>query len=509
MRRNVVIGAVVAAIVVVVVLLVSGGSSGSSGYVVRAIFDNGGFMVKGEQVRVAGANVGEIESVGVTLPGEVDSYEGGKERKIAGKAVIVMKITNPGFQDFRSDASCLIRPQSLIGEKFVDCNPTIPRAPGSPPAPPLKQIPSGRPGAGQYLLPLENNSTSVDPDLINDINKLPYAQRFRLIFNELGAGLAGRGSDIEAAVKRANPVLRDVTRLIGKLNAQRDQLTRLASDSEKILGPLSRERAHVAGFFTNAGAAAQASSERGADLEASLRKFPAFLREFRLTMRSLQGFSDAATPVFTDLGKAAPSFTEATRELAPFSAASTVSLKSLGASGEIAGPTLRAADPIVTKTRDLAQSGAGPTTKLAKFLGSVKETRGWNFLVDLIYNGTASTNGFDKYGHFLRSFVTLTNCVEYEIRESSSCSAKFTGLNAGTSAISTTELARILEEEEAGEAGGTLARPGTASAAVAPPTKSSPPAATPALGQGRRLGAKATTLPAPRRRALLDYLLGP
>jgi ABC-type transporter Mla subunit MlaD len=506
MRRALAIGAAAAALVVAVVLLASGGS-GSSGYVVRAIFDSGGFMVKGEQVRVAGANVGEIESVDVTMPGEVDSYEGGVERKIAGKAVIAMKITEPGFQDFRSDASCLIRPQSLIGEKFVDCRPTLPRAPGSPPAPPLKQVPSGRPGAGQYLLPLENNSTSVDPDLINDISKLPYAQRFRLIFNELGAGLAGRGADIEAAVKRANPVLRDVTRLVGILDAQRGRLTQLAVDSEQILAPLSRERAHVAGFFTNAGAAAQASSERGADLEASLRKFPAFLREFRLTMRSLQGFSDAAAPVFTELGKAAPSFTEATRLLTPFSAASTVALKSLGATGEIAGPTLRAADPVVVKTRDLAQAGASPTTKLAKFLSSTEETKGWNYLVDLIYNGAASTNGFDQYGHFLRSLVTLTNCIEYNIEEVSGCSAKFTGINAGTSSISTADLVRLLEEERAREGGGTLARPGAPSAAVAPSTESSPPASGPELGEGRRLGAKAT-LPAPRQRALLDYLLG-
>ena len=130
-------------------MLISSGGGSSDGYVVRAIFDNGGFMVKGEQVRVAGANVGEIESVGVTLPGEVDSYEGGKEQAIAGKAVIVMKITDPGFQDFRSDASCQIRPQSLIGEKFVDCRPTLPRAPGATPAPPLKEIPDGQPGAGQ------------------------------------------------------------------------------------------------------------------------------------------------------------------------------------------------------------------------------------------------------------------------------------------------------------------------------------------------------------------------
>jgi phospholipid/cholesterol/gamma-HCH transport system substrate-binding protein len=507
MRKAIVIGGLVAAVIVAIVLISSSGSE-SSGYVVRAIFDNGGFMVKGEQVRVAGANVGEIESVGVTLPGEVDSYEGGKERAIDGKAVIVMQITDPGFQDFRSDATCLIRPQSLIGEKFVDCRPTLPRAPGSKPAPPLKKVPSGQPGAGEYLLPLENNSTSVDPDLINDINKLPYAQRFRLIFNELGAGLAGRGADIEAAVKRANPALRDVDRLLGILNDQRDQLTQLSADSEQILGPLSRERAQVAGFFTNSGAAAQATTERGKDLEASLQKFPAFLRQFRTTMRSLQGFSNVATPVFTDLGKAAPSFTETTRLLTPFSAASTVALKSLGATGEEAGPTLRAALPIVRKTSQLALTGVSPTNTLAEFLASTKETKGFDALNELIYNFTAASNGFDKYGHYSRLLVTLTNCLEYEL-EASGCSGKFTGPEAGQAESSTAllrSLVQRLEAQEAAEVGSTLARPGSPTATLAPakPTTSE----TPEIAQGRKLGAK-TTLPAPRQRALLDYLLGP
>ncbi len=507
MRRAIVIGGLVAAVIVAIVLISSGGGE-SSGYVVRAIFDNGGFMVKGEQVRVAGANVGQIESVGVTLPGEIDSYEGGKERAVDGKAVIVMKITDPGFQDFRSDATCIIRPQSLIGEKFVDCRPTLPRAPGAKEAPPLKEVPSGRPGAGEYLLPLENNSTSVDPDLINDINKLPYAQRFRLIFNELGAGLAGRGADIEATVKRANPALRDVVRLIGILNDQRDQLTQLSADSEQILGPLSRERAQVAGFFTNSGAAAQASTEKGKALEESLQKFPAFLRQFRTTMRSLQGFSNVATPVFADLGKAAPSFTEATRLLTPFSAASTVALKSLGATGEEAGPTLRSALPIVRKTTQLARSGAGPTNTLAEFLASTKETKGFDALTELIYNFTAASNGFDKYGHFSRLLVTLTNCLEYEV-EASGCSAKFTGqfhAEAGASEAELSALLSRLQEKEAGEVGGTLARPGAPSATLAPAKPTTPE--TPEIAQGRKLGAKSTA-PAPRRRALLDYLLGP
>ncbi len=489
MSRTLAIGALVAAVIAAAVLLFAGGEDDDA-YVVRAIFDSGGFMVKGEEVRVAGANVGEIESVGVTMPGEISSYEDGKPEAISGKAVIVMKIADDGFVPFYSDASCVIRPQSLIGEKFVDCRTTLPRAPGSPKPEELKEISDDQPGAGQYLLPVENNSTSVDPDLINNINRLPYAQRFRLIFNELGAGLASRGEDIEAVVMRANPVLRDVDRLLGILEAQREQLAQLAADSDQILEPLSRERAAVAGFFTNAGAAAQASSERGADLEASLQKFPEFLRELRLTLRSFGGFSDAATPIFAELGKAAPSFTEATRLLAPFSNASTVAFKSLGNAGEEAGPTLRAVDPLALKARDLARSGAAPTNELAEFFASTKETKGFDGLVDLIYNTTAASNGFDKYGHFTRILISLTNCLDYEVSPQSGCVADFTGTGAGTSSLTGVDLLAFyneLESEEVAKLGGTLARPGAQLPYLAPLQPTAP--AAPQISQGRELGA--------------------
>jgi ABC-type transporter Mla subunit MlaD len=503
MRKGLIAAVVVVAIVAIVVL-VSGGGGSSDGYVVRAIFDNSSFMVKGEEVRVAGATVGEIESVDVTMPGEIDSYEKGHAEAIPGKAVIVMKIEDPGFQDFRRDATCLIRPQSLIGEKFVDCRPTLPRAPGSAPPPPLKKVPAGQPGAGEYLLPVENNSTSVDPDLVNDINRLPYAQRFRIILNELGATLAGRGEDLQVVVKRANPVLRDVDRAFGILNSQRDQLAQLASDSEQILGPFARERAHVAGFLSSAGAAAQASSERGAALEASLRKLPQFAREFRLTLRSLQGFSDAAAPVFSDLDRAVPSFTSATQHLTPFLAASTVSLKSLGATGAVAGPTLRAADPVVSKLSGLAQAGVSPTTELAKALVSTKKTGGFNGLVDLIYNGAGATNEFDKYGHFTRTLIALTNCIDYESTPQSGCVANFNGSGASESSVAFDSAAMYLQIQEqlAEESGGTAA--GSSAAPSSPPATAPP--APPSLGESEQLGVKApSSVP---QRSLLDYLLG-
>jgi phospholipid/cholesterol/gamma-HCH transport system substrate-binding protein len=501
MIRRAIIALALVVVVVAVVLLVSGG--GSNGYMVRAIFENGDFLVHGEQVRIAGANVGTIESVNVSLPGETVTYrKDGEPVSVPGKAIIVMGITNPGFQDFRADASCMIRPQSLIGEKYIDCRPTLPRAPGSPIPPPLKQIPAGQPGAGQYLLPLGNNSTSVDPDLINDIQTLPYAQRFRLILNELGAGLAGRGQDLSVLIKRANPVLSDVDRLVGILSSQRDQLAQLASDSETILRPLAREKAHFAGFLTNSGAAAQASSERGPELEASLRKFPHFLREFRLTMRSLQGFSDAGGAVFSDLGKAAPSLTDATRTLTPFSEATTVALKSLGETGAASGPIFREADPVIRKARDLAKAGVVPTTELAKLLTNIKQTGGWNGLVELIYNTTASLNGFDQYGHFGRTLVTLTNCLDYVPGRGggSGCVARFTGPghSEGT-ATNSTALFRLLQRELTAKTGGTVA----AATSDAGPTTGLDRAGP--VGDEAQAGASKTGGTAP----LLNYLLGP
>ena len=73
------------------------------------------------------------------------------------------------------------------------------------------------------------------------------------------------------------------------------------------------------------------------------------------------------------LDEATPALTEATRHLAPFTSASTVALKALGNAGEASGPIFAEAEPVVKKTRNLARTGASPTTKLAKFFVSTNQ----------------------------------------------------------------------------------------------------------------------------------------
>ena len=103
-------------------------------------------------------------------------------------------------------------------------------------------IPDGEPGAGECLLPFENNGKAVDLDLVNNIMREPYAERFRLIINDLGAGLAARGEDLAEIVDRADPALRETNKVLAILAQQNHALAELARNSDTVLAPLARER---------------------------------------------------------------------------------------------------------------------------------------------------------------------------------------------------------------------------------------------------------------------------
>jgi phospholipid/cholesterol/gamma-HCH transport system substrate-binding protein len=474
-----------------------GGCGGGGSYLVRAVFDNGGFVVNGEDVRIAGARVGSVDSVGVAMPNETVSYQGGHPHADPGKAVIVLKITDPGFQDFRADASCMIRQQALIGEKYIDCRPTLPRAPGSPPPPPLRKVPDGQPGAGQYLLPVEQNGESVDPDLVTDMFRRPYAERLRLLLNGLGAGFAARGQDLAEIVRRADPALRDTDRVLAILANQRNQLARLADDSARVLGPLARQRAHVGGFIDNAGATAEATAERGADLQASLHRLPALLIELRTTMGNLHGFATGAEPVFADFNRSAGALSVATKRLTPFLGNSTTALRRLGSAGLAVGPDLGASQPVLQQVKRLGDTGSRPLQNGSALLTSFQQHKGMENLMDLIYNTNASVNGFDSYGHFLRTLAVPTNCVDYSVQRFTGCNANFRG--GGTK--------KKKKKKKKGKASAAASVPQLIpqlSPGVGAPPAS--PQSPPDSGAG---GAQHTATTPDGLPRILDYLLGP
>ena len=450
---------IVAAIVVVVlvILLISSCRSDEDAYEVRAVFDNGSFVVTGEDVRVAGANVGSIKEVDVSQPGEKVSDVPGSEEQ-PGKAIVVMNITDPGFQDFREDASCLIRPQSLIGEKFVDCTVTQPRPVGTQPPPELEQIPEGEPGAGQYLLPLENNGKTVDQDLVNNIQRLPYTQRLRIILNELGVGLATRGPELNETITRANPALRQVNRVLDILSSQNKKLAQLARDGDNNLTPLAEKRRHIIGFMESAAFTAAATNERSEDMRNNLRELPATLRDLRSTFNALGTFADASLPVMNSLLPNVDEISEVTTKLGPFADAAEVSLSSLGKATSTAGPDLVASEPIIKKLGNLSDKALEPNTDLNFLLESTRQADGFNNLMRLFYNTASSLNGFDQFGHYQRVNIQVSGCVEYVTFAFGGCEAQWGFSNASTSRLA--KALPDLEKNSGGVAPGDLLDPG-------------------------------------------------
>jgi hypothetical protein len=156
-----------------------------------------------------------------------------------------------------------------------------------------------------------------------------------------------------------------------------------------------------------------------------------------------------------------------------------------------------------------------PTKELAKLLISLKQTGGWDNLTELIYNTTGAFNGFDQYGHFGRTLVTLTNCVEYEANPSgaSGCVSRFSGTNAATPAeTSTAALMSLIQRRLTKKFGGTPAEPGPAiGVGQAGSTRTAPiPQSAPANEEEEgEAGISESSSATEGTEPLLDYLLGP
>jgi ABC-type transporter Mla subunit MlaD len=389
---------------------------GGSVYKVRAIFDDVASAVPGEDVKVAGAKIGKIGSMAVTA---------------RHKAAVVLEITDDGFTPFHQDAFCTIRPQSLIGEKYVECDP------GRPSSPELRTIPDGFPGEGEHLLPLSRTSSPVDLDLVNNIMRLPYRERFAIILSELGAGLAGRGQDLNELIHRANPALRQTDRVLKQLADENVTLKNLAAKSDQALAPLARDRRHLAGFIRNANEVGEATATQSANIQRGIALLPRFLRELKPTLEDLGHLADEMTPTLADLNTAAPSLSRLVLQLGPFSRSATRSLTTLGDTADVGGPVLKRAQPVVKDLKAFAHSAKPVSQDLDALTASLDQTGGLEQAMNYIFFQMTAINGFDEISHYLRASLLVNVCSAYVTTEAPGCGAHFTPRKSITSSNAT------------------------------------------------------------------------
>src|SRR3990170_6333548 len=163
----------------------SGDEGGKRTY--RIVFDNAFGLVSGGDFRVGGVRAGQTSGFDVKT-----------SRSGPPKAVVTATVSEEGVPAFRTDARCAVKPQSLIGEYFVDCQPGTA----------AKRLPDGA------AIPVTQTEGTIPIDLIQNVLRRPYRERLRVLVAGLGTGLAGRSEDLQEVLRRAHPGLRETSKVL-------------------------------------------------------------------------------------------------------------------------------------------------------------------------------------------------------------------------------------------------------------------------------------------------------
>ncbi len=262
--------------------------------------DNAFGLVQGSEVRIAGVKAGTVTDLDINADK---------------KALISFKIDTK-FGELKADATCSSEPQSLIAEYFIDCQPGQ----------------SDQPLEGP--VPVEQTSGTVPNDLVQNIFREPYKRGLQLLINEFGTALSGNSENLNAAILRGAPALRELKQVLDILGHQNTVIRDLNVNSDAIISQLNSRREDVVTFINEANDAAETAAERRADLGETFKQLPGFLAELQPTMRQLSRAADESTPLLVELNKAAPRLNKFAGALPAFDNAAAVALSGLGKAAE-------------------------------------------------------------------------------------------------------------------------------------------------------------------------------
>ncbi len=384
---------------IVVLTGVATGSDKQASNEWKVEFDNAFGLIEGADLKIAGVRAGKLTTL------EVD-----QKTKYA---IVGFQVTEKGFGGLRSDASCSVLPQSLVGEYYVDCQPGVA---------------DQRLKAGSTI-PVERTSSTVPPDLVANIMRKPYRERLRFIIGELGAAVAGNADNLNAALRRASPALRETNKVLAILAQQNEVLADLATNADEVVGELAENRTDVSRFVSEARTTAQISASRDRELAAGFERLPGFLRELRPSMAELGRTVDAQGPALRNLSASAGQLERLFDNLQPFAEASRPGIEALGRSSDAGREAVRSATPTVAEAERYSRGVPELGKNLAIILEHLDDRQfsaeedprspggkgytGLEALLQYTFDQTLSTNIHDGEVHILNVFPFEGQCAAY------------------------------------------------------------------------------------------------
>jgi virulence factor Mce-like protein len=194
----------------------------SNEFALNAEFASANGLVPQAEVRVSGVHVGTVLSIG-------DSRDGG---------ALVHMALQPGIR-LRQDTRAVIRPKTLLGEKFVE----LVRPQTSDQA----YLPSGA------TIPKAQTGQAIEIDDILNAMDAPTRQAMSESFRQLGIAFDGRQQDVSAALPGLDSTMANLRPLARVGESRQQELDRILTNLNTIMQALADEQAQL-GHLVDSGA---------------------------------------------------------------------------------------------------------------------------------------------------------------------------------------------------------------------------------------------------------------
>jgi phospholipid/cholesterol/gamma-HCH transport system substrate-binding protein len=271
-------GALIAAIVLVALAMF--GDAGS--YRVKAVFDNAGQLVPGNQVRVGGQPVGKIADIGLDDKGN---------------AVVTLQVDDT-VAPLHEGTTATIRASSLSGiaNRYVSVKP----GPNSN----RKIADGGHIGS-------DETSAPVDLDALFNSLDAKTREGLKNFIRGTGDQYDTRGVEAGESIRYFAPFLGSTSRLTREVALDQEVLTRFLKDGADTVSAIAERRDDLANLVGNTNAAMRAIGDESTSLQRALELLPDTLRKANTTFVNLRTTLD-------DLDQLTAVSKPNTKELAPF-----------------------------------------------------------------------------------------------------------------------------------------------------------------------------------------------
>jgi phospholipid/cholesterol/gamma-HCH transport system substrate-binding protein len=307
--RILALAALIAAVALAALAMFGGGDQ----YKVKAVFQNAGQLVPGNEVRVGGQPIGSISDI------ELDN---------AANAIVTMEVGD-AVAPLHEGTTATIRATSLSGitSRYVSLKP------GPNNADELED--GGRIGA-------DETSGAVDLDTLFNTLDAKTREGLRNVIRGSGSQYDSRGVEAGESLRYFGPFLGSTSRLTEELALDQEVFEQFVQDGADTVSAIASRRADLADLVSNTNSAMRAIGDENVALQRALELLPGTLRKANTTFVNLRNTLD-------DLDKLVAESKPNTKELAPF-------FKALR-------PLVQDARPTVADLRDLIRS-PGPNNDL-------------------------------------------------------------------------------------------------------------------------------------------------